>query len=82
MCERLEGNIDARKTPIGYLPNEGGIDLTGLNLPPENIKELLTIDPAPWKSEVPEIEKFFARFGDRLPERLKKQLRELEARLG
>ena len=82
MCERLEGKIDARKTPIGYLPNEGDLDLTGLNLPPENIKELLKINPEPWKAEVPDIEKFFARFGDRLPERLKKQLRELEARLG
>jgi phosphoenolpyruvate carboxykinase (GTP) len=82
MCERLEGRVDARKTPIGFLPNEGDIDLTGLTLPPENINELLKIDPEPWKAEVPEIEKFFARFGDRLPERLKKQLGELETRLG
>ena len=34
MCERVEGKVDARKTPIGFLPNEGDIDLTGLTTPP------------------------------------------------
>lgn len=82
MCERVEGKVDARKTPIGLLPNEGDIDLTGLTTPPGDIKELLKVNPEPWKAEVPDIEKFFARFGNRLPERLKKQLRELAVRLG
>ncbi|MCH7912756.1 MAG: phosphoenolpyruvate carboxykinase (GTP), partial [Deltaproteobacteria bacterium] len=82
MCERVEGKVDARKTPIGLLPNEGDIDLTGLTIPPGDIKELLKVNPEPWKAEVPDIEKFFARFGNRLPERLKKQLRELAVRLG
>lgn len=82
MCERVEGKIEARKTPIGLLPNEGDIDLTGLTTPPGDIKELLEVNPEPWKAEVPDIEKFFARFGDRLPERLKNQLRELAVRLG
>ena len=82
MCERVEGKVDARKTPIGLLPNEGDIDLTGLTTPPGDIKELLKVNLEPWKAEVPDIEKFFARFGNRLPERLKKQLRELAVRLG
>ncbi|MBI4489194.1 MAG: phosphoenolpyruvate carboxykinase (GTP), partial [Deltaproteobacteria bacterium] len=63
------------------LPNAGDLDLTGLNLPSENLKELLKFDLESWKAEVPDIEKFFARFGDRLPERLKRQLRELVMRL-
>lgn len=82
MCERVEGKVDARKTPIGFLPNEGDIDLTGLTTPPGDIEELLKVNPEPWKAEVPDIENFFARFGDRLPERLHKQLRELAVRLG
>jgi phosphoenolpyruvate carboxykinase (GTP) len=82
MCERLEGKAGAKKTPIGFLPNEGDIDLTGLTLPQENIKELLNVDPVAFKAELPDIEKFFAQFGNRLPERLKKQLRELVMRLG
>ena len=82
MCERIEGKAKARKTPIGYLPGEGDLDLTGLNLPSENLRELLRFDQQSWKSEVPDIEKFFARFGSRLPQRLKGQLGELVARLG
>jgi len=81
MCERMEGKIGARQTPIGFLPNEGDLDLTGLDLARENVKELLKVDAEAWKAEAPDIEKHFAQFGDRLPERLKRQLIELEARL-
>ncbi len=81
MCERVEGKIEGRKTPIGLLPKDGDLDLTGLSIPPQNVKELLKVDQKIWKAEVPDIEKYFSRFGGRLPERLKKQLYELAARL-
>jgi phosphoenolpyruvate carboxykinase (GTP) len=64
------------------LPNESDLDLTGLKLPAENIKELLRVDPQVWQAELEDIEEFFARFGGRLPERLRKQLGEFAARLG
>jgi phosphoenolpyruvate carboxykinase (GTP) len=82
MCERVESKVEARRTPIGLLPNESDLDLTGLKLPAENIKELLRVDPQVWQAELEDIEEFFARFGGRLPERLRKQLGEFAARLG
>ncbi|HXW69369.1 MAG TPA: phosphoenolpyruvate carboxykinase (GTP) [Dissulfurispiraceae bacterium] len=82
MCERVEGKVGARKTPIGLLPYEGDIDLKGLSLPPEDIKELMDIDAEEWKAEIPDIEKHFSEFGNRLPERLKKQFQEFIRRLG
>jgi phosphoenolpyruvate carboxykinase (GTP) len=82
MCERIEGKTGARKTAIGLLPEEGGLDLTGLNVPEENIREILTVDAEAWKAEVGSIEKHFEQFGDRLPERMKAQLEELRKRLG
>jgi len=81
MCERLEGKAGAKKTAIGYLPREGDLDLTGLDIPEGDLKELLRVDKAGWMAEVPGIEEYFARFGDRLPERLAKQLEVLKARL-
>ncbi|HEY1375104.1 MAG TPA: phosphoenolpyruvate carboxykinase (GTP) [Candidatus Binatia bacterium] len=81
MCERLEGKAEAKKTPIGYLPNETDIDLRGLEIPPQNIKELLRVDVPAWKAEIPDIEKHFKQFGDRLPQRLRKQLKQLVERL-
>jgi len=82
ICDRIDGKADAQKSPIGLLPKEGGLDLTGLDISPENIKELMHVDPDEWKAEIPDIEKHFAMFGNRLPEELKKQLKELKARLG
>ncbi|HPW69151.1 MAG: phosphoenolpyruvate carboxykinase (GTP) [Desulfomonilia bacterium] len=82
MCERVEGKAGARKTAIGLQPDEGGLDLTGLNIPAEGMKALLAVDPEAWKAEIPSLEEHFAQFGGRLPERVKKQLDELKVRLG
>ena len=49
---------------------------------PENINELLRVDAAAWKLEIPKMENFFAQFGDRLPKRLGNQFNELRKRLG
>ena len=81
MCERVDGQAGAKSTPIGYLPNEADLDLNGVNLPPENVKELLRVDANAWKAELPDIEKHFAQFGARLPARLREQLDELKMRL-
>jgi phosphoenolpyruvate carboxykinase (GTP) len=81
MCDRIDGKTGARTTPIGYIPQENDLDLKGLNVPAENLKELLKVDKEAWKAEVPKMEKFFAQFGSRLPPRLIKQLEDLKARL-
>lgn len=81
MCDRVDGKVGARETPIGLLPEPGDLDLAGLDLPRENLMELLQVDEAAWRAEVPDIERHFARFGDRLPERLRRQLLELRNRL-
>jgi phosphoenolpyruvate carboxykinase (GTP) len=83
MCERVEGNVGARSTPIGLMPRESDLDMTGLRLPPEDLAELLRVEEEPWKAEVSDIEGYFSQFGERrLPQRIKKQLGELGARLG
>ncbi len=82
MCERIDGKVGAEETPIGLLPKEGDLDAGGLDLSADELKELLRIDTAAWKAEIPDIEQHFSSFGDRLPERLKKQLQEFIQRLG
>lgn len=82
MCERIDGKAGAKKTPIGYLPNENDLDLKGLTIPQENIKELLRVDTEAWKAEISKMESFLAQFGDRLPKRLRNQFAELRNRLG
>ena len=82
MCERVDSKAGARKTPIGFVPGENDLDLRGLTLPQENLKELLRVDPETWKAELPKMEKFFSQFGDRFPKRLRNQFEELRKRLG
>ncbi len=82
MCERLDGKRGAVKTPIGLMPAADDLDLTGLDIPEGSMKELMAVDIAAWKAEIPDIENHFAQFGSRLPERLAKQLAELKKRLG
>ncbi|MDF1591903.1 MAG: phosphoenolpyruvate carboxykinase (GTP) [Desulfobacterales bacterium] len=81
MCERVEGKAGAQKTPIALMPNKADLDLEGLDIPPENITELLKVDTIAWKAEVPDIRKHFEQFGDRLPKRLKEHLEKMTSRL-
>lgn len=82
MCERVDGSREAVKTPIGLMPKDGDLDATGLELAAGSMKALMDVDVNAWKAEMPDIEKHFAGFGDRVPDRLKKQLEELRKRLG
>jgi phosphoenolpyruvate carboxykinase (GTP) len=82
MCERVDGKVGARWTPIGLLPNESDLDLTGLHIEPDHLRELLRVDVDAWRAEIPDIERYFAQFGDRLPQRLRHQLHALQVRLG
>lgn len=81
ILDRCDGKADAVETPIGYLPRPEDIDTTDLDVPPEVMKELLTVDKEIWRGETREIEEHYKKFGDKLPKELRQQLDELEARL-
>ncbi len=81
MCERVDGKIGARETPIGLMPKDGDFDLEGLDISAANMKALMDVDLAAWKAELPDIERHFAQFGSRIPERLRKQFEEFKKRL-
>jgi len=82
ICERVDGKIGAESSAVGLLPKEGDLDLSGLTLAPESFKELMSVNGAEWKAEIPDIEAHFTTFGKRLPQKLKDQLEELRKRLG
>jgi phosphoenolpyruvate carboxykinase (GTP) len=79
--ERCLGKAKAVDTPIGRLPTPGELDLTGLNLGADVLKELLAVNVDEWLAEVPLIEEHFETFGDRLPAELWQELADLEERL-
>lgn len=79
--ERTEGVGKAEKSPIGYLPAEGALDLSGLQLPAENARTLFQIDPSAWLKEVQGMRSYLSQFGEKLPQGIIDQLDQLEMRL-
>jgi phosphoenolpyruvate carboxykinase (GTP) len=82
IVERLEGTADAVDTPIGRLPTVESLDLAGLDLTPQQLEILLTVDPEVWREEAALIPAGYERFGDRLPEALWREYEALLDRLG
>jgi phosphoenolpyruvate carboxykinase (GTP) len=79
---RCEGAAQAVETPIGRLPAPGALHTEGLDLSDEDLSELLRVDDAAWRDELPPLHEHFATFGDRLPVELRAQLEALTQRLG
>ena len=78
---RCEDKVDAVETAIGYVPNAEDINIEGLDITVDTIKDLLTVDKASWLEDVENIKAFYEQVGDRVPAELKDQLKALEARL-
>ncbi|MDA4119173.1 MAG: phosphoenolpyruvate carboxykinase (GTP) [Thaumarchaeota archaeon] len=78
---RVNGRAEAVKTPIGYVPAPGSLDLEGLELQEGAIEELLRVDREGWLGEASASEEFLKTFGERLPKALWREHRDLVARL-
>lgn len=77
--ERSLGSDNAVESPIGFLPKS--LDVSGLEIAPEAMKELFHIDKEEWQKEVDELESYFKLFGDRLPQGIQDQLQALGHRI-
>ena len=79
--ERCDGTAKAVDTAIGKLPADGSLDVSGLKIAPNDLKELTSVDKDGWKAELPLIKEHFATFGSKLPKALNEELSALEKRL-
>ena len=82
IVERLEGRAQTVETLVGSIPAPGSLDVDGLNLPPEALEAVLTVDAEEWRAELALIEDWFAMLGPRLPAALRTELDGLAARVG
>jgi phosphoenolpyruvate carboxykinase (GTP) len=81
ILERVSGSDNAVKTPIGYLPKLDAIEINGLHVNKEDFKSILSIDKKEWAGEALEIENYYKKFGDSLPQELAEELSSLKERL-
>ncbi|MBQ4067348.1 MAG: phosphoenolpyruvate carboxykinase (GTP), partial [Clostridia bacterium] len=82
IIDRCEDKVDAVETAIGYVPKAEDINIEGLDISIDTIRELLTVDVESWKEDVQNIKEFYALVGDHVPAEMYEELAALEARLG
>lgn len=81
IIDRCENKKEAVLSPIGNLPKAEDINIEGLNLTLDTIRELLKVDIDMWKKEAEGISEFYTIFGDKLPKELSQQLEILKENL-
>lgn len=82
IVKRCEGEVEAKETPIGFMPYPRDINIDGMeNFDVNKLTSILDVNVKEWKKEAAEITEFFKKFGDKLPEKLNKQLRILKSKL-
>ncbi len=80
---RCQGQAEAAETEIGLLPpvGQGGIETDGADVSADAMRELLEVDLEGWREQLPQMHEHFARFGEKLPAELRRELVALEERL-
>ncbi len=81
MLDRIEGRAGATETPIGCVPTPSSLTLDGLSISRGTLDELLAVNPSDWTDEERSVDQFFAKFGDSLPEPIRKEQKALAERL-
>ena len=78
---RCDGEAEAAETPIGWVPAPEAINVDGLDISPEAMTELLTVDAEGVRAELVQTEEHLAKFGDGLPGAVREQFEALKQRL-
>jgi phosphoenolpyruvate carboxykinase (GTP) len=79
--DRCTSSVGAVDTPIGLMPRPEDLNTRGVDISAEQLAELLAVDIDAWRSQLPQLSEHLARFGDRLPQALSRQLAALVERL-
>ena len=87
IIKRVDGEVDAVETPIGFLPKPEDINLSGIEdeVTPTALQALLTVDKEEWKKEIAEMRRYYDEDikakGGNIPQALYDELDMIEANL-
>ena len=71
--DRAFVRIGGKETVVGWVPREGDLDLSGLDISRETLEEATKIDFDEWLAELDNQQEFFDLVGDKMPVTLKLQ---------
>ncbi len=81
MLDRIHGRVEAIATPVGGVPEVADLDLAGLDISRENIRQALAVNPDEWKAEMKSAGELFDKIGPTMPVELKRRRDQLTANL-
>ena len=86
ILRRCNGEVDARETEIGFMPNPEDINITdlkdgGKDFSLDALKGILSVDKEHWTQDLVSIKAFYEKFGDSLPAEIAEELKTLESNL-
>ena len=82
ILKRVKGEVSARETAFGYLPNTQDLNCEGLDLETSVLESILEVKNSEWQDEVQSIEEYLTSLGSKLPKEMFEQLEALRERLG
>src|SRR3954447_2092030 len=82
ICRRCDGEGEVSQTATGLVPPPSEIDISGLDVSEETMRELLAVDSEETKQQVPQVEAHLAQFGRHLPDAIQAQFEAMKQRLG
>jgi len=82
MVERIRGGASAEEIPVGWIPTADALDLEGLDLPRERLREALRCDAREWLAALDDLGEFYRQFGARLPATIARIYAETRRRFG
>jgi phosphoenolpyruvate carboxykinase (GTP) len=75
-----DGEVTGQRTPVGIIPTEEELELEGVDVRPDDLAKLLTIDTHRWQQEMAHREEHLAQFSG-LPEEIWEAHRRVSAAL-
>jgi phosphoenolpyruvate carboxykinase (GTP) len=81
IIDRLDGRVEGIENAIGLSPNPADIDRGGLDLSLADLSEALAVRNDEWQGELPLIEEWFEKIGNKLPGELRSEFEGLRSRL-
>jgi len=82
ILDRCSGHVDAKQTPIGYIPLPKDIDTHGIDLDLATLTELLSVNKQGWIDEAKSVSEYLISFGNKLPTQLASEQARITEELG
>jgi len=71
VVDRARLRVGGQETVFGWVPKAGDLDLSGLNIPHEQVDDATNIDLDEWQTEIESYGEFFESLGPTMPRALK-----------